>query len=136
MKSGNPCRVPCRLALPSSVVILLLGTLAAVSACETETQRIEHQDRALLADGFQPKPADTPERQAMLSRLPVSHFVQRLDGGRSLYIYSDPTVCKCIYVGTQHNYDNYKADRQSVVIFPYEGAAADWTVWGSWPAEN
>jgi hypothetical protein len=136
MKSGTPSGLPRRPALPCAVAILLLGTLAAVSACETEAQRIEHQDRSLVADGFQPKPADTPERQTMLSRLPVNHFVQRVDGGRSLYIYSDPTVCKCIYVGTQHNYDNYKADRQSVVILPYEGAAADWTVWGPWPAEN
>jgi hypothetical protein len=24
----------------------------------------------------------------------------------------------------------------AIVIFPYEGAAADWTVWGAWPAEN
>jgi hypothetical protein len=102
-----------------------------VAACE-----IEHQGRALAADGFQKRPADTPERREMLSRLPVNHFVQRFDGSTITYIYSDPTVCNCIYVGTQSAYNNYKAVRQSVVIYSYEGAPSDWNAWGPWPAGN
>ncbi len=106
-----------------------LGALCALTACETEAQRITHHDDALVRDGFQKKPADTPERQAMLSRLPVNHFVRLADGDTALYVYSDPTVCTCIYVGNQRAYDDYKADRQSTVIVPYDDANWNWHAW-------
>jgi hypothetical protein len=136
MKSGNPGRPVRGLALGCAVAILPLGTLATLTACESEAQRIEHQDRDLVTDGFQKQPANTPERREILTRLPVNHFVQRIDGSTIFYVYSDPTVCNCIYVGTQRAYDNYKADRQSVVIYPYDGSTADWNAWGPWPAGN
>jgi hypothetical protein len=141
MNSGNRRRPLRQVALGYAVAILPLGvfplgTLMTLTACETEAQRIEHQDRVLVMDGFQKRPADTPERREALARLPVNHFVQRVDGNTVFYIYSDPTVCHCIYVGTQHAYDNYKADRQSVVIYPNDDPTLNWNAWGSWSAGN
>jgi hypothetical protein len=87
-------------------------------------------------DGFLEKRANTPERQTMLTRLPENHVVRQSDGDAVLYVYADPTVCDCIYVGTQRAFDNYKVARQLVVLYPYDDAKWNWTTWGAWPEED
>jgi hypothetical protein len=141
VKPGN-CSRPSRQAVLRYAIAILpltippLGTLTTLTACETEIQRSEHEDRVLATDGFKKEPADTPERREMLARLPVNHFVERVDGNAVFYVYSDPTACQCIYVGTQHAYDSYKADRQSVDVYSNDDPSLDWKVWGPWPSAN
>jgi hypothetical protein len=118
MKSGNRNRPPSQVALRDAVAVLPLILLP------------------LAMDGFQEKVADNPERREMLTRLPANHFVERFDGNTVLYIYSDPTACHCIYVGTQQAYNNYKADRQSVVVYLNDDPTLDWNAWGPWPVGN
>jgi hypothetical protein len=112
------------------VWLLALGTLAG---CETPTQRIQHEERDLQMDGFLRKPANTPERRAMLNRLTPNSLVRLPDEATPLYVSSDPTLCNCLYVGNQSAYNNYKADRQSLTDHPYDGGAWDWDAWGPWP---
>jgi len=70
----------------------------------------------LTAAGFVPKNADTPSRMAALKSLPPHKFVSRTKNGSVKYLYADPTVCGCIYVGDQNAYDRYRqtATQQSV----------------------
>lgn len=118
---------------------LLLG-VAALSACETQQQRVTEREDNLAAAGFIIKPANTPERQAMLTRLPAHQFVMRQNGDTIHYVYSDPLVCGCLYVGTQQAYNQYKAnqlqqhlaDEQAMSAQMYSDAAWNWSNWGPW----
>jgi hypothetical protein len=120
-----------------------LATLAAVSAtalalaaCETTAQRIGGKEDTLAAAGFTVLPANTPQRQAELSKLPPNKFVPRTSGDTTQYIYADPVVCNCLYIGTQQAYGAYRqdvltkkiADEQQMTAMTYE----DGWDWGGW----
>ena len=136
MKLSEPIGPLLRLVLRCAATFLPLGLIMALAACETQAQRIAHQDHELVTDGFLEKRADTPERQTMLTRLPEDHLVRQGDGDAVRYVYADPTGCNCIYVGTQRAFDNYKVARQLVVLYPYDDANWNWIAWGPSPAGN
>lgn len=118
---------------------LLLG-VALLGACQTQQQQIMSREDKLSAAGFIIKPANTPDRQAMLKRLPANQFVQRQNGDTIHYVYSDPIVCGCLYVGTQQAYNQYKANQlaqhlaneQQMSAQTYQDAAWNWNTWGPW----
>jgi hypothetical protein len=58
--------------------------------------------------GFVPKKAKTAARMASLKSLPPHQFVARTINGRPSYLYADPVVCGCVYVGDQRAYDQYR----------------------------
>jgi hypothetical protein len=123
--------------LPLVGVLLLAG---ALSGCQTEQQRVEQREDLLSAAGFVVKPANTPERKAMLARLPAHKFVMRQNGDTIHYVYADPLVCGCLYVGTQQAYNQYKAnqlaqqlaDEQQMSAQMYSDPAWNWNAWGPW----
>jgi hypothetical protein len=123
----------------AALLTLLVG-VCCVSACQTQQDRITTREDNLSAAGFVIKPANTPERQAMLKRLPANQFVQRQNGDTIHYVYSDPIVCGCLYVGTQQAYNQYKAnqlaqhlaDEQQMSAQMYSDAAWNWDAWGPW----
>jgi hypothetical protein len=128
-------------ALGLGMAGLLLG-ICGLTACETQQQRVEQREDLLSAAGFIVRPANTPERQAMLNRLPPHKFVQRVNGDVVHYVYADPLVCGCLYVGTQQAYNQYKAnqlqqhlaDEQQMAADTYSDAAWNWGAWGPWTA--
>ena len=77
----------------------------------------------------------------MLHRLPAHTFVQRVNGDVVHYVYADPLVCGCLYVGTQQAYNQYKAnqlqqnlaDEQQMTAQTYSDASWNWGAWGPWP---
>lgn len=116
--------------------------LGLLSACQTPQQRVVEREDNLSAAGFIVRPANTPERKAMLARLPAHHFVQRVKGDEVHYVYADPLVCGCLYVGSQQAYSQYKqheqqqhlADEQQMTAQTYSDAAWNWGAWGPWSA--
>jgi hypothetical protein len=77
---------------------LLLG-ISVLAACETQQQVVTQHEDNFAAVGFIVRPANTPERQAVLKRLPPDRFVQRVSGvsGDTIhYVYADPLVCGCL----------------------------------------
>lgn len=112
----------------------------AISACESQSALVAKNEDALAAAGFVVRPANTPERIAMLNRLPPHQFVQRVNGDAVHYVYADPLVCGCLYVGTQQAYNQYKlhqlqqhlADEQLMTAQTYSDAAWNWGAWGPW----
>jgi hypothetical protein len=59
----------------------------------------------LAAAGFQKMVADSPAKAAHLERLtPARRMVAHRRDGRLYYLYADPEVCKCLYVGTAEQY--------------------------------
>ncbi|HTC16393.1 MAG TPA: hypothetical protein VK695_11385 [Steroidobacteraceae bacterium] len=123
--------------LPLLAAMLLAGVLCA---CESQQQVISEREDNLAAAGFVIKPANTPQRQAMLARLPAHQFVIRQNGDTVHYVYADPLVCGCLYVGTQQAYKQYRANllaqnlanEQLMSAQAYSDAAWQWDAWGPW----
>jgi hypothetical protein len=126
------------------VAAIVLAT-AALAACQSPQQVVSQKEDSLSAAGFIVRPANTPERQAMLNSLPPHHFVQRTHGDTIHYVYADPLVCDCLYVGSQQAHHQYMlhvqqkrlADEQELTAAEYNDPAWNWGAWGPWgPGEE
>lgn len=99
------------------VVVVLAGL--GLSACATA---VKQKDDMLAAAGFQIKPADTPERLALLKRLPPHKLTMRTTPNGSVsFLYADPTICKCLYFGDETAYSTYRqiaSARASLLLSP------------------
>ena len=136
-----PLTVPntprCARMIHRAGIVALTLALSTVSACLTPQQAVTLREDDLSAAGFTVKPANTPERQAMLNRLPPHKFVRRVDGDTVHYVYADPLVCDCLYVGTEQAYNQYKRDQQQKHLVDEQQMAAEmyadpaWN-WGAW----
>ena len=126
-----------RLRMPRRAAAMLIATFG-LAACATQQQLVSSKEDALAAAGFIVRPANTPERQNMLNRLPPHHFVQRVRGDDVVYVYADPLVCDCLYVGSQQAFGRYKrqmqeqrlADEQEMTAEDYSDPAWSWGAWG------
>ena len=110
----------------------------ALTACATPQEIVASKEDNLAAAGFVQRPANTPARQAMLDRLPPHRFVRTVHGDTVVYVYADPLVCDCLYVGSQQAYGNYQsylqqralADQQETTAQLYSDNAWNWGAWG------
>lgn len=118
--------------------IIVLGfALALLTGCQS-TQVLQEEDD-LSAAGFSVLIADTAQRQAMMNRLPPNQFVQRVSGDTVHYVYADPTVCGCLYIGTQQAFDQYVSNQrldfeeaQRIAYLNFYDATWNWDAWGPW----
>jgi hypothetical protein len=121
-----------------------LAALAAcllAAACATPQQRAEDRENLLSAAGFNVLPANTPARIASLRSLPANKVVQQTTGGPGgsgvRYVYADPLVCACLYVGDQAAFGRYQqevfqrklADEQAMTA-QMNQSAWDYGPWG------
>jgi hypothetical protein len=117
---------------PFVALALLIVVLAGC-----QSTRVLQQEDDLSAAGFSVRIADTAERQEMLNRLPANQFVQRVSGNSVHYVYADPVVCGCLYIGTQQDFDQYVrnqqldfAQAQRIAFLDFYDAAWNWGAWG------
>ena len=109
------------------------AVLLAAAACTT--QQVQQREDLLAASGFTAVPANTPERQTALKTLPPHKFAQQVRNNAIVYVYPDPTVCMCLYVGNQAAYGSYRekvfvkqlADERAMTAQTYQ---MDWGPWG------
>jgi predicted small secreted protein len=118
-------------------LVLAVSSLAmALAACETMAERVGNKEDILAAAGFTVLPANTLARQAELRKLPANKFVRKADGDKTEYVYADPVVCDCLYIGDQKAYGAYRQDLLSKRIADEEQMAAltyqDSWDWGGW----
>jgi hypothetical protein len=119
-------------------MIAIVATLLVVGGCATVQQRTRATEEVLSAAGFQMKPADTPEQLTTLRTLPPRTVVPQPRDGQVYYVYADPGACRCLYVGTEAQYQQYQrfelqqelADKQLRAAQQYWDAT---TTWGPWP---
>ena len=78
----------------------------ALSACTR--QMVQNKENMLAAAGFRVVPANTPQRQTSVTTLPPHKFVRQVRNNNVIYIYADPTICDCLYVGDQAAYGRYR----------------------------
>ena len=114
------------------------AALALVSLAGCATARISRREDHLSAAGFVVRQADTPARAEMLRRLPPHQFVRRMNNDKTVYVFADPNVCGCLYVGSEEAYNQYKrdhmqrqmADEQALTAREYNDARWNWNAWG------
>jgi hypothetical protein len=120
----------------------LVGALVALGlllvACQSTTASIQGKEDMLAAAGFTLQPANTPQRLAALKSLPPHKFVQQTANNKVVYVYGDPSICKCVYFGNQQAYGTYRAmvfqqkiaDEQQMTAAMQQQAAFDFGPWG------
>jgi len=129
-----------RRCLRTAALAAVLTSVGLTVGCGLQQHAIVQHEDALAAAGFTVRLANTPARQAMLHRLPPNQFVRRVKGDTIHYVYADPLVCSCLYIGTQQAYDQYRSDRlqqqlvneQQMAAQTYEDATWNWDAWGPW----
>jgi hypothetical protein len=128
-----------RRRMSRGLALALMAGIGGLSACQIQQQAIIQHENDLSAAGFMVRLANTPERQAMLNRLPANRFVQRVNGGVTHYIYADPVACTCLYIGSQQAYDQFRSNQQldyvgqeKMAVQLYDDAAWNWDAWGPW----
>ena len=84
--------------------LLLLGFF-----CDPAASGQEATDMKLADAGFIVRVADTPAKIARLRTVPSRKFLRRVKAGRTTYMYVDPDLCKCVYLGGQDAMNNYRA---------------------------
>lgn len=123
------------------VAVLAMATVLSLVGCTTVRQLESQQTEDLLAAaGFKVKPADTPEKLDHLKSFPAYKMQTRTKDSNIVYTYADPNNCKCLYVGTPKEYQEYKrlevqqqiAENQRMAAEDAEWAAMNWGVWGPW----
>lgn len=117
-------------------------TVLALGGCALFTDDAVHDRENLLsAAGFHVLPANTPDRLATLARLPPNKVVQQFQGDHVSYLYADPHVCNCLYVGGQDAFGRFQgmleqrriASEALLASSPiYGGYGWDWGPWGGY----
>ena len=95
----------------------VLGCLVALIALTMMITGCAGQGKWTAADqtqvdlgscGFTWKIADTPEKMKQLEALPQRQIVPHKKDGKIYYIYADARDCKCVYIGDEKAYQQYK----------------------------
>ena len=91
-----------------------LVTLLAFALFGTSAVAQEASDMDLEDTGFVMRPAQTPQQLERLKLLPPHIFIARTKNGQRYFLYVDPDLCKCVFVGNALAMANY----QSLVSSP------------------
>jgi len=92
-------------------------------------------EQLLAAVGFQIKLADTPEKLANLRTLtPRRTLIPQAQDDRVYYIYADPDLCECLYVGTSAQYQRaLQKSLETDQLIAIQQQPIVWGLWGTWP---
>jgi hypothetical protein len=124
-----------------SLTTVFAVAIAAVSMLLSGCASMEaHQKESLMsAAGFRTRTPTTPKQIAIFQSLKPYKMHRAVVKGQVLYAYADPSK-DMIYVGTQKEYNAYKAlnlqqniaEEQEMTASMNEEAAMDWGDWGPW----
>ena len=85
-------------------ILAFSGLAVASMACANKT---ETKENLLSSSGFKALPPTTPARMALLKSLPAHKLAKTTYKGEPTWIYADPGVCGCLYLGNQDAYNVY-----------------------------
>lgn len=127
-----------------TTVVSRLAAACAALALAGCAAAVEQREDMLSAAGFRVKTAATTDQVRSLQALPPHRFVRQTLNGRDVWVYADPTVCRCLYVGTPDAYQRYQQLNVQQQIADENLAAAQlnsmnwgygpygWGPWGPW----
>ncbi|MBX9709519.1 MAG: hypothetical protein K2X60_00610 [Xanthobacteraceae bacterium] len=90
------------------VTALLTVPLAALDFTPSQPF-LEKNGFYLSSAGFRVKFANDAAGEKVLKALPPHRFVIHTVNGKDHYLFADPKVCVCIFVGNKDNYLSYRA---------------------------
>ena len=85
-------------------IVVISALCVAVGACESNTK---FKEDMLSSAGFKATPPKTPAQVASLKSLPPHKLTRTTLKGKTVWVYSDPTICGCLYIGNQAAHDAY-----------------------------
>ena len=115
-------------------IIAIMVTAMLLTGCAAiEKSDAMDTERLLAASGFKMKFANTPEKLANITAMTQRTVVPHDKNGTVYYAYADAEFCKCIYLGTEKNYQQYeKIAIEKNIAQMNENAAVNWNAWGAW----
>jgi len=115
---------------PFKSIVLISALGIGMAACQSNTQFSENM---LSSSGFKPVTPTTPAQVASMRTLPPHKLTRTTHKGRTIWVYPDPTVCGCLYVGDQAAFDVYaqkQRQRDSLdmmaITVPPDSSTAQW----------
>ena len=105
------------------IVLVLLVVVGAAGCATLQAAEIRSTEGMLAAAGFRVEPADTPEKQADLQQPSARALVRQTQDNQALYVYRDPIVCNCRYVGGEPEYQRYEKLRAEKEIADHQARA-------------
>ena len=86
-------------------IAVLTAALVMLSGCAALQRETSHDAAGLLKSaGFVANVAPDAEKQFDVAGLPAQQIVARNAAGNTVYLYSDPYECQCVYVGGVNEY--------------------------------
>jgi len=92
---------------PIAISLMALSLLACVSNAEQQTFNTDNKENRLMAAGFKQHPIKTEAQLADFRSIPAHMMRPATYRGKQVYIYADPTICGCLYIGNATAYQNY-----------------------------
>ena len=89
----------CKAGLLVLIAFAVFGTAASAQ---------EVKDMDLEDSGFVMRPALTPQQLERVNLLPSHKFIARSKNGQRYFLYADPDLCKCVFVGNALAMANYQ----------------------------
>jgi hypothetical protein len=90
-----------------AIAIAVAAAVSGTGCAAPRKKEVARDVQLLTAAGFRQIPADNAERAAALERLEPGQVVPVIHRDRTFYVYPDPKVCACLYVGRPDEYDAY-----------------------------
>jgi hypothetical protein len=119
--------------------MILFGLIALGGCAAIQRGSVENKENDFAAAGFNVLPLNSPARAQMVASLPPNKVSRRFEGDHVSYLYPDPMICNCLYVGSQSAWGRYQAALQArntpvftVVDMPGPGYGWDWGPWGGY----
>jgi len=90
----------------TTVLLCALGAFTGGSVAQLAA------DMKLEDAGFIMRPANTAQQLEHIRKLPARRFVARTKDGQRYYLYADPDLCKCVFVGNAIAFEAYRDMRK------------------------
>ncbi|MFA5168457.1 MAG: hypothetical protein WC530_08005 [Candidatus Omnitrophota bacterium] len=123
------------------MLFLIMCGMVVLTGCQTiRDSNARSKEEMLAAAGFRMKQARTPEQLANVRSMTQRKLIPHTKDGRVMYVYADAGVCRCVYVGTEKNYQEYQkmvyqtelANQQELTAEANRETMFDWGAWGPW----
>ena len=109
------------------------GALVLPGCQAIQNEDAQSTEQLLAAAGFH-EAGTAPQQLANLSAMTQRKIVIQDQNGATRYVYADAEGCKCVYVGSENNYDEYqKLSVKQELAQDNLDASMDWGMWGPWP---
>jgi hypothetical protein len=116
------------------VVLAIALALAFAGCAGIRANQTHWTEQLLTAAGFQVEPVATADELADFRALKPRKVIQDGRNGGIRYVYADPDVCKCLYVGDEQQYQKYQGLKiQKEISEEQADMIAYRSLWGRWP---